>query len=155
MVLDRTDLLKGIQMRRDQVEEAQAHVADCQGELESSIEFGDLQKAKDRLTNRAYDLTSLEAEYREVCLESFKETGEKQQPGGIIKTFKTYDYDVVKAIEWAIGHRVPGVLKINAAAFKKVANSMNVEIVTIGEEPRMQISKDLSKWLEGDDEKAS
>lgn len=154
MEIDRIELLEGIAMRRENVEDKKENIKEFEILVEQTSEFKDLQQAKDHLSQLAYDLASLEAEYREICLESYKETGEKQQLGGMIKIFKKYNYDEEAAIAWAVEHKIVTVLKLDSSAFKKVANSMQVEFVETLEIPRMTLSKDFSKWLEGDNGKS-
>lgn len=150
MVNDRIELLKAIQVRRRTVEHKKDVVEGWKKEVEETPEFKDLTQVKDHLSLLEYDLASLEAEYRKVCLESFKETGEKNQPGGVVGVYKVFDYDTAQARNWAIEHKHVGLLTLNNSEFKKVAKSLEIDFVKISEVPRMKLSKDLSKWLEGE-----
>ena len=68
------------------------------------------------------NLAALEAEVRRIGLAEYQETGDKQglvDGYASIRTKTSFEYDEASALNWAIEHYVPWVLKVDARPMKR------------------------------------
>jgi len=75
--------------------------------------------------------------------------GENKKPisGVQVKTFKTIEItDEKQAKLWAATN-APSTIKLNEPAFGKAVSALELEFVKKGEENRVQVSSDLSEYL--------
>ena len=140
--------LKDVAFARETVEStkrlAQA-VEEAIAQTENGIRLAEL-----RLSLNEYKtaLGDVEDAYRAQCVAAYQSTGEKQQPGGVVKVYKSLTYDTGLAVEWSLKHGHAQLLKLNTTAFEKVAKELALEFVEATEEPRMTLASDLSEYLE-------
>ena len=81
---------------------------------------------------------------RELTIQAYLETqNKKPAPGVGIRLMKVFDYDVEKAKSWAVDHGFINLLDLNQAKFKKAAEGLNLDFVTIEEKPTATISEVL------------
>ncbi len=95
----------------------------------------------------ARELGELENEYKTHMVAEYESTGEKKFDGGLVKIYKTMDYDPKTALEYAISERAIGVLSLKKAGFKNLVKSKLPDFVTFGEEAKGTLSADLSEFL--------
>jgi hypothetical protein len=94
-------------------------------------------------------LGAQETEARLEAVQAFHQTGERKPvPGAEVKMFTTVKItDPAQAMRWAIDH-APSTITLNETKFGSAVSALSLPFITVGEEPRGQISSDLSKWLE-------
>jgi hypothetical protein len=91
-------------------------------------------------------LSQFENSVRELTIEAFKQTGNKQPCDGVgIREVTKYNYDPKNALTWAKEHNL--ALKLDDAAFKKIIKADTPEFVEVIIEPQATIATDLSKYL--------
>lgn len=96
--------------------------------------IGNVETAREKFT-------TIETELRERAVEHFKETGEKQIGFGIsVRVNTTYEYDEQKAVEYAIAHKMPHLLKVDGTKFKKFASITPIDFVKPVESPSAVVS---------------
>ena len=100
------------------------------------------------LANEKYAKTSCqeaEGELRELTLKAYAETGDKAPAVGVgIREVTKLDYDVTKAFDWALEHRI--ALQLNKSAFDKLAKTApetRPSFVKITTEPQATIATEL------------
>ena len=88
-----------------------------------------------------------EAKLRELTLEVYAETGNKAPALGVgIREVTKLDYDVTKAFEWALEHRI--ALQLNKSAFDKLAKTApetRPSFVMVTTEPQATIAMNLEE----------
>ena len=81
---------------------------------------------------------------RELTLQAYAETGNKAPAVGVGIRVKTIlGYLLKDAMEWAMEHKL--ALKLDSAAFEKIAKTSNLPFVTRATEPIATIATDLAK----------
>ena len=71
-----------------------------------------------------------DGEIRSLAIEHFKETGEKTIGFGIsVRVNTAYEYDEQKAVDYAISHNMPHLLKVDGTKFKKFASITPIDFV--------------------------
>lgn len=84
---------------------------------------------------------------RELTLEVYAETGEKKPCEGVgIREVTRLEYDPAAAFLWAIGHEL--ALKLDTAAFEKIAKASPLEFVKVTTEAQATIATDLTEVIE-------
>ena len=90
--------------------------------------------------------------YDELCnaaLAAYAETGNTVPHEMVkIKMLTTIIYDPNVALEWAVDHNMPDLLKLDSRAFDKVARATSLEFVESRKEPRASVTRDLSVYLD-------
>ena len=133
------------QLKRECGEE----VSEKQTALETTDEYKDLVGVNENLLIINKELVDAEALFKAGCEDIFEETDEKKFPGGQIKMRTTFEYDEGLAVEWAIKHDHPELLKILKAGFKNACKTLKPPFVQEGKVGKMYIDSDLSEFLEG------
>lgn len=123
-------------------------VAEYQIALEDTDAYKVLTGVEDNLQMVENDLDRVETAFKAGCENIFEETDEKKFPGGQIKMRSTIDYDEGLAVDWAIRHNHPELLKILKAGFKNACKTLAPGFVTKGTVGTMYIDSDLSQYLE-------
>jgi hypothetical protein len=101
-------------------------------------------EAYDALEFQENGLRSAEELLRRMTLAYWKETGEKKPAPGVgIRMVNTLEYDELEALNWAVEAGAANCLTLQKAKFKKVAEGLRLDFVTIREEPQATISKEL------------
>lgn len=60
---------------------------------------------------------------RQLAIGTYKDTGEKQIGFGVsVRVNTAYEYDEQKAVDYAISHNMPHLLKVDGTKFKKYAS---------------------------------
>ncbi len=104
------------------------------------------EKLNKELFDKAADAGQLTAEaevkLRNLTLQAYAETGDKAPAVGVsVKLFTVLNYDSDEAKEWAVEHQV--ALKLDTTTFEKIAKVDKPSFVTMSEEPRAQIARNL------------
>ena len=85
-----------------------------------------------------------EARLRELALEAYAETKDKQVAPGIgIRVRTILNYESKEAMDWAVKHEL--ALKLDTSAFEKIAKTNKLLFVAITEEPMATIATELKK----------
>jgi hypothetical protein len=128
--------------------------------LEAEIEavFGKrLELAKAQLDTAKVDVQDAEGVVRAEALALYGQDGNKRpHPKVQIKVYRVYRYDEAEALNFARVY-MPDALKLNKRAFEKAARGLEgmdlgevtgqlAEVVTIRDDPRATISKDLGGY---------
>lgn len=94
-------------------------------------------------------VTAAETTVRALAETDFNERHDKKPvPGVEIKLFKTLRYPADKALEWAKRTQMCLIPEqLDTEAFEKVAGATTLDFVEYGQDPRVQIAKDLEKAL--------
>ncbi len=105
------------------------------------------------LANHAKDaVTSLEAAVRRETLICYAMTADKHpHPAVSIRIERRPVYEMDEARKYCFEH-MPGAMKLDEAAFKKVALAGGLPFVTIEEKPTATIATDLSEWAKAKEE---
>ena len=96
-------------------------------------------------------LEILESKVRDLALQAYAADQNKKPHAAVqIKVFKNvYIPNVNAALEWCLGHFTPALV-LDTKAFSDAAKSGTIpaELATVTEEPRVNISTNLDKFLE-------
>jgi len=92
----------------------------------------------------------LETKLRSAIVELYKAQDDKTIKSGIIPGWGVQvgtklEYNAEKAIVWAVEHKHLGLLKLDAAAFKKIAEVTKPDFVTFKEEATARIDTKKGK----------
>ena len=95
-------------------------------------------------TDAETKVTDLEARLRSAIVKLYKAQDDKTIKSGIISGWGVQvstklEYDAEKAIAWAVEHKHLKLLKLDATAFKKIAEVTKPDFVTFKEEPTARI----------------
>src|SRR3990167_7568994 len=97
------------------------------------------------IANNAAFLTNAESRLRELTLQAYNETGNKQPAEGVgIRETTKLEYAPQVALVWATDHRL--ALKLDIQAFEKIARASPLEFVKVVAEAIATIATDLSKY---------
>lgn len=145
----------------DNLNEAITHLAFCRGDekaiaeligtFEKEIAASDLgqrlQVAREVLIGIKATVTQASQEVREAALTTYEETGEKSpHPAIKVKIYTVLEYSDSEALDYA--HRLlPEALKLDKRTFEKVARAIEPEFVTVTQEARATIARNLSQYL--------
>ncbi len=103
----------------------------------------------ERQEELAEELKEGETELRELAVQAYETTGNKQPAEGIcIRVMKRLDYLPEAARDWCIDRGFASCLTIEKKAFESLARTGTPElegVVTITEEPQATIARELSK----------
>ncbi len=112
----------------------------------------DNRELLDSLTQAGAGVAVEEATLRELTLQAYQETGNKQPVEGVgVKIFRKLLYNQDEAKDWCLEHRV--ALKLDTPVFEKLAQAEKLSFVTHIEEPRAQIASNLSGIVVGQEAK--
>ena len=123
-----------------------AQVAEIKAELEALPLWKMLQDVQGYLATARADVETQEHRVRWEALEAYNKTGNKKpHPAVAIKMYAVLYYASLDAHAYACQH-LPKALRLDVKAFEKVAKVANLDFVTISEEPRATIARDLSAY---------
>ena len=90
-------------------------------------------------------IKAAEETLRQVARATWRETGNKRPHQGVeIRVYKALSYDQETAKAYAMEH-LPQVVKLDKRAFEKVAKVLDLDFVTIHDDPKVFISKSLGQ----------
>lgn len=94
------------------------------------------------------DLEKEEAALRAMALAEFRETGEKKPGPGLSVSIGTrLHYEPAEALAWA--KRMEIALALDTKAFEAVAKTTPLPFVTVEDEPKVSVARDLGAALGG------
>ncbi len=101
-------------------------------------------------TDAETKVADLETKLRSAIVELYKARDDKAIKSGIIPGWGVQvgtklEYDAEKAIAWAVEHKHLGLLKLDATAFKKIAEVTKPDFVTFKEEATARIDTKKGK----------
>ena len=108
-----------------------------------------LIRERQALADALEDARALDAQVREMALNEHVFTGDKRpHPATTIKLYTVLQYDQGQALDYCRGHLPQAlVVTLNAKVFEPVAKAAGLDFVSIRQEPRATIARDLSAWL--------
>jgi len=111
-----------------------------------------LVRARELLGVARADVTDAVDEVQARALGAYEATGNKvPHPAVKVALFTVLDYAPGDALEYARLH-LPKALKLDKRTFEKMAKVIEPDFVTISQEPRVRIARDLSAYLEEETE---
>ena len=140
------ELIQRLAYHRNIEVEYKQELEDVKAEIKAS--YGHiLERVESLLEVAKADVADAEGDVRKAALAAYGENGEKQVHSAVtIKVFTVLDYSPATALEYARQH-LPKALKLDKRTFEKVAKAAELDFVTVNEEPRATISRDLSSYL--------
>jgi len=133
--------------RRSVVAERKALLVEAEAKLHASPlwqQVGDRRESLNRAKSRQ---TDAEVAVRQEAMKVFTETGDKTpHPAVKVKMYTALDYDDGDALDYARVY-VPRAVKLDKRAFEKAAKVLEPDFVTIWQEPRITIARDLNEYL--------
>ena len=133
--------------KRREYEEARAEHDAIKDRLEKSDLAIEAENKRLDVNDIAGEIGELEKEYKAHMVSEYESTGEKKFDGGLVKIYKTMDYDPKTALEYAISERALGALSLKKAGFKNLVKSKLPDFVTFDEEAKGTLFADLSEFL--------
>jgi hypothetical protein len=133
--------------RRRVVAEREALLIEEEAKLHASL-LWQMVGARQRSLNQAKDKQAdAETEVRKEALAAYEETGDKKpHPAVPIKMYTVLEYEEANALDYAREH-LPKALKLVKRTFEKAAKVLELDFVTVTQEPRATIARDLSEYL--------
>jgi len=105
------------------------------------------QELLDALTQAGADVAEAEAKLRELAIQVYAETKEKNvAPGVGIRVMTKMEYDTKAAMEWAVKHSL--ALVLDKKAFEAIAKTTPLDFVVSIEEPTATIAAVLDRIKE-------
>ena len=143
--------LKDLAELREQEARLGKEILDLSEKLNRTTEAKALQAAQESRKKLSESIALLETFIRKSALDDFSRAGVKPKVEGVvIKMFKTLKYERGAAEKWA-REKMPELFKFDEKGFEKyakaVADTVPVPCVKIEEEPRVEISSNLSMYL--------
>jgi len=140
--------IRGLAGVRQTEAEIKAEVADIQTKLEASGLWKLLQERK-ALLKSASEAANQQADYvRLLALEAYNENGDKGPHAAIkVKMYTVLAYEERDALDFC-RDMLPDALRLDKRTFEKAAKTLPLDFVTITEEPRATIARDLSEYAE-------
>ena len=142
------DAIARLARARRVVTEQETIVAEMAEELYASPLGLYLNETRENLQKAKAVQANAETDVREIGRNIFTETGDKTpHPAVKIKIYTVLDYTDEDAVEYAREH-LPQALKLVKRTFEQAAKAVELDFVTIQQEPRATIARDLSKYQE-------
>lgn len=136
--------------RARQIEaEYRSEVEELEAELAGTPAGRRLAEIKGKfLPTACADVGDAEEAVRTAALDLYESNGHHKQvhPAVTVKVFTHLEYDPEDAIRYAREH-LPQALKLDRSAFEKAARVLEPKFVTVLEEPRATVARDLSAYV--------
>ena len=132
---------------RDEYEKAKDAAAKQYEIVQGSIEWEAYAELAESRRLIGLELAEAEQALRADKVKQYEITGEKNFPSGKVKIFEILEYPDETAVQWAIDKNIAGVLKLNAAEFKKVAKVLKPDFLKVKKKPKFTIKSDLSSLI--------
>lgn len=118
--------------------------------LHATPEWKQWELASQGLRIAKANVADAEAAVRERAVGIYAKTGDKAPHGAVkIKIYTVLDYGPADALDYAREH-LPQALKLVKRTFEQAAKVLELDFVTITQEPRATIARDLSEYLPED-----
>ena len=134
---------------RADTQSAKSAVELLQAELEATDEYQRLQLAKQNLSERTSSERTVYDALYDQAVQNYDGQNKKPHPAVGLGDYTVVEYDEEAMKNWAIDHKLPGLLKLDKRAANAVAKGPTApEFVTISTEVRARIAADLSEYLD-------
>lgn len=144
--------LRALAANRDALSKHRRTVESQEAAYKATEEYQEYLGGKELEGNILDAIRLAEHAVRELTLATYAETGNKKPVSGVgVRVYTKYDYDAGKALAWCKAFAPSFVIEqLDTKAFKKVADTLASQgaPVTIREDPRPTIAKDLSEYVE-------
>lgn len=134
---------------RRQIEtEYKVKIAQAQAALETTDAWQYLEQLRRHLEGARADVGLTTAEVRKQALAIYDETGSKSpHPAVKVKMYTVLKYNLAEALNYAREH-LPKAVKLDKRAFEKAAKAIEPDFVTINQEPRASIARNLDEYIQ-------
>jgi ABC-type transporter Mla subunit MlaD len=149
---DLDDLVRQLHAKRQELARAKDDIQSTEVSIAASDLGRALEAAKERAGVAKSDLDELDAKLRQVALDVYQRTQDAKPFGDRrvqIKQYTTVDYDPDTALDYARQH-LRAAVKLDKRKFDRLSKDLELDFVTIEQEPRATIARDLSQFLEDD-----
>jgi len=134
--------------QRQQIKTIKQQISAAEAELAASDLGQQLAVMRENLKNATATASAVEQEVRDTATKIYDTLGEKTpHPAVKIKMYTVLDYDPQAALTFSAKH-LPKALRLNKTVFERAAKIMGPDFVTISQERRATIARDLSKYME-------
>ncbi len=128
--------------------ECRADIAGAEKALRLTDAWQYLEQQREYLKVTQGDVADATAEVRKYALDIYEATGHKSpHPAVNVKMYTVLDYDGGEAVKYALLH-LPQALKLVKRDFEKAAKVLELDFVTISQEPRASIARNLDEFTE-------
>ena len=146
------DLLQELAQARMNLDSSTEDVAMRQTALENTTAYECLAAAKEWQRRDREEIDRLTFQVREAALAAYAEDGNKKPcPGIQIKLYSVVEFDEAEALAWCRDYG-GSLLRLDMKAFEKAAPALHGAPISITQEPRVTIARDLSEYLEVNDD---
>lgn len=144
------DLLTLLADARDDLDSYRGHADRWIAELEKTRESIELRSQNKNIALTKARIAALETSLKARAISRYILTKEKKAPGVTVKVWSSLVYDVDKAVEWASENDTT-LLSIKKGPFNKTAKALAstkfaLDFVTVEEDPKPTIDKDLGRY---------
>lgn len=144
------DTIKNLACSREIAAKRAVELKEAETKLVASPLWQQWESARVNLQIAKGNVLSNEADVRERALGIYEEVGDKiPHPAVTIKMYTVLNYEDLNALDYAREH-LPKALKLDKRTFETAAKVLNLDFVTIQQEPRATIARDLSGYLPED-----
>ena len=132
---------------RHDIAEQENILAGAEAALRSTAQWAEVERRRKRLQARKVEEKEAGAEARKQALVVYAETANKApHPAIKVKMYTVLGYDDGEALDYARVY-IPRAVKLDKRKFEQAAKVLEPDFVTITQEPRATIARDLSKYL--------
>ena len=140
------DLIRILATERKRLAEDNEKVTAAMKMVEATPLWADWKTARGLAEQSRAVVADLEEQVRAAAVACYDNTGNKHPHAAVeIKLFTVYDYDPLKAKQYAVEH-LPTALSLDTRKFQRAAEVLDLDFVKIGKEARAQIAADLADW---------
>ena len=132
-----------------------AEVVKAEAALRATDAWQYLERQRQYLEVAQADVACATAEVRKYALDIYEATGHKSpHPAVKIKMYTMLEYNLAEALDYAREH-LPKAVKLDKRAFERAAKAIEPDFVTVSQEPRASIARNLDKFIEKTDNEAT
>jgi len=142
-----TDRMRALAVTRAEIAQRRAGLDELRTAVEATPEWRAYNATEEALRSLQDQEGQLYADCREAILAEYAETGNKKPAqGASIRMRKRYVYDHDETRDWLMRY-APTYLTVDKKRFEKAVPSLAGAPVTIEQEPRATVARDLSEYL--------
>jgi hypothetical protein len=144
--------VKCLAKTRSVQEEYKSEITELKAEMDASPLGKRLKQVYQYLEVAKEDVASAEVKVREAAMDAYQNTDNKKPHGAVqVKMHTTVVYEQDAAFDYARNH-LPQALTFNRRKFELAAKVLDLDFVTVLKEPRVSIARDLSSYLNDNDD---
>jgi hypothetical protein len=142
---------------RERLNRYKDFLTQAQTRLEQTDEHKNLEQCKRNIAEIAGELSQLEVDYKQQCLQRFEQTDERSYPGAKVRTYEIVEFTDIDAIKHSIKNNYTVCLSLKKANFNKIikaeitkaqaAGETLPDFVTLSQEERVSLASDMSEYL--------